>query len=91
MKRRLYAGQWAAKRKPPWTKSKTAKFTAMQLAEMRDAGIKFLGILGSPNAGESCEACLAMKDDKIEIEFANPLPLPGCDKKICKCLYLAVA
>ncbi len=61
----------------------------MQLAEMREAGIKFVSVLGCNNPGDDCEACLAMKDQKIEIEFAMPLPLPGCDKRLCKCIWLA--
>ena len=62
-----------------------------RLTEMREAGIKFVSVLGCNNHGEDCESCLAMKDQRIEIEFATPLPLPDCDKEFCKCIYLALA
>jgi len=63
---------------------------------MREAGIKFVGVLASPNPGEYCEACAAImftrekNGVKFEIEFATPLPLPGCDKHPCKCILIAL-
>jgi hypothetical protein len=95
MKTKLRAGDWAAKQKYPLTSAKVRKFSTMQLAEMCKMGIKHVGVLGSPNPGENCEACEAImfikgKDGvKFEIEFASPLPLPGCNKKHCKCLFIA--
>lgn len=91
MKSKLCAGDWAAKQKYPLTKSKVRKFSAMRLAELREAGIKFVSVLGCNNSGDDCEACLAMKGQKVEIELATPLPLPGCDKTHCKCIWLAEA
>jgi len=67
-----------------------------RLAEMREVGIQFVGVLGSPNAGENCEACEAImftreKDgERFEIESAPSLPLPRCDKQWCKCLFIAL-
>ena len=65
-----------------------------RLADMRACGIKFVGILASPNPGEFCEAAAAMKDVKIEIEFAPPLPLPECSMRDhhrkCNCILIAL-
>ena len=78
------------------TRDKVAKTESARLATMRDAGISHVGILASPNPGEFCEECAAImftrdKDGtRFEIEFAPALPLPGCDKEFCKCLYIAV-
>ncbi|MCX6896312.1 MAG: hypothetical protein NTZ16_12605 [Verrucomicrobia bacterium] len=63
--------------------------SAERLADMRAAGIEFVEVLGCNNPGEDCEACCAMRGQKIEINLATPLPLPGCDKEFCKCIYLA--
>ena len=60
-----------------------------RLADMREAGIKLIEILCSPNPDQQCEQCLAIKDQKIEIEFAPPIPLPECDCRDCGCIYLA--
>ena len=81
---------WLARQKYPLTLDNVKKDSAFKLSEMREAGIKFVSVLGCNNSGDDCDACLAMKGEKIEIEFATPLPLPGCDKKFCKCLYIAV-
>jgi hypothetical protein len=78
------------------TREEVRQQSAERLTDMREAGIKFVSVLGSPNPGENCEACMAImstreKDgDKIEIEFAAPLPLPDCDREFCKCCYIAV-
>jgi hypothetical protein len=72
-----------------FTKTEVQQQSAGRLAQMREAGIKFVSVLGCNNPGEDCEACLAMKGQKIEIEFATPLPLPDCDREFCKCIYLA--
>lgn len=64
-----------------------------KLKQIREAGIKFVQVLGSGLPGEDCEACLAMKGVDIEIEFATPLPLAGCSRaakrQSCKCIILA--
>ena len=80
---------WMAKQKFPLDKAGVQKVSTAKLAEMREAGIKFVSVLGCNNPGEDCEACLATRDQKIEIEFATPLPLPDCDREFCKCEYLA--
>lgn len=86
---KVSAADWSTIQKHPMTKSKVHKYSRMRLAELRDAGFKYVGVLSS-GGPEDCEACKAMKDEKIEIEFAQPLPLPGCDKKYCMCIYLAL-
>lgn len=79
-----------------YTNATVRKESRERLAQMREAGIKFVGVLGSPNPGETCEACEAImfkrekNGVKYEIEFATPLPLPGCDKHPCKCILIAV-
>lgn len=73
----------------PMTKEETARSSMERLESANQAGFKYVQVLGCGNPGEDCEACLAMQDQKIEIEFATPLPLPGCDKEFCKCVYLA--
>lgn len=95
-KNKIPAGDWASIQKFPMPNSKVRIFTGMQLAEMREAGIKFVGVLASPNPGEFCETCEAImftreKDgSKFDIEFATPLPLPGCNKRYCKCIFIAL-
>ena len=66
------------------------KVSAAKLAELRDSGIKFVEVLGCNCPDEECDAYRAVKGMKMDIEFAQPLPLPGCDKKFCACIYLAV-
>jgi hypothetical protein len=79
---------WMAKQKFPLDKAGVQKVSTAKLAELRAVGIKFVSVLGSNGAGD-CEACLAIKGEKIDIDFATPLPLPGCDKKNCMCCYIA--
>ncbi|HEY5345755.1 MAG TPA: hypothetical protein VIK62_05365 [Verrucomicrobiae bacterium] len=87
---------WLARVKPQMTHEVVQKVSKAKLAELHNAGIKMVGVLASPNSGEFCEACAAIaytrEEDgvKIEIEFAQPLPLPGCDRKLCMCEYIAV-
>jgi hypothetical protein len=78
------------------TNATVRKESRERLAEMREAGIKFVGVLGSPNPGENCEPCEAImftrekNGIKFEIDFASLLPLPGCNKHPCKCIWIAV-
>jgi hypothetical protein len=65
------------------------QISAGLLADMRDGGVKLVQVVGSKNPDETCEACQAMQGLKIEIEYATPLPLPGCDKECCKCAIVA--
>jgi hypothetical protein len=81
---------WLMKQKAPMSGRAVKKYSKFKLKEMKEAGIKFVGVLGSPNPGESCEACLAMKGQKIEIEVATWLPLPDCDKNIANASLLLV-
>jgi hypothetical protein len=95
MKQREDIYEWMAKQKFPLSKSKVNKVSVAKLAELREVGIKFVGVLGS-NSPDDCEACQAIaftpeKDGTpIDIEFATPLPLPGCNKRYCKCIYIAL-
>ena len=79
---------WMAKQKFPLDRAGVAKVSAAKISELRAAGIKFVGVLGAGRG--DCKYCRAMKNQKIEIELAQPLPLPGCNKKNCLCLYIAV-
>ena len=89
MKTNVCAADWSVKQKRPFTKSKVRKYTLMRLEEMRNAGIKFVSLLGCNYAPDECDSLRAMKGQKIAIETAPLLPLPGCDKKHCKCIWLA--
>ena len=60
-----------------------------RLAEMREAGIEFVQVLGCNHAPDECESYRAMKGLKVEIAFAPELPLPGCDLEFCKCILIA--
>ena len=73
----------------PLTREEVQAESQARLAEMKETGIKIVSVLGC-GTSDDCEACAAMRDQRIEIEFAQPLPLPGCDKEFCKCLYIAV-
>jgi hypothetical protein len=87
---------WLMKQKAPLSRRAVEKYSAFKLKEMRDAGIKFVGILGSPNEGQSCLATrviMYLRDKTgtpIRIECAQPLPLPECDCKHCGCIYIAL-
>jgi hypothetical protein len=61
------------------------------IQRMKDSGIKMIAVLGCGNALLECEASRALRNQKLEIEFAPELPLPGCDKKHCRCLIIAVS
>jgi len=80
---------WMQKQKWPLGKNAVQKVSEAKLNEMRMVGIKFVGILGS-NSPDDCAACLALKNQKFEIESVPVLPLPECDKKFCKCIHIAV-
>jgi hypothetical protein len=89
MKSQISAGDWAAKQKYPLTSSKVKKYSSMRLAEMREAGILFVEIFGCNNPSDECDAYRSIQGQKFEIESVPLLPLPGCNKKICKCIHLA--
>jgi len=87
---------WLSKQKYPLSRHAVKKYSTFKLKEMHDVGIKFVGILGSPNEGQSCLAARAIMylRDKtgtpIKVEDAQPLPLPECDCKHCGCIYIAL-
>lgn len=62
---------------------------AERLADLKRSAIKFVEVLGSPNPGEECAACLRLKGKKIFMVKPPRLPLPACDLPICKCILLA--
>lgn len=59
------------------------------LERMRAVGIKFVELIGAGSGIRSCAASASLRRQKIEIDFAAPLPLADCDKEFCKCLYIA--
>lgn len=71
------------------SREETAVRSQQGLEEIKQAGFQFVTVLGCGNPGEDCEACLAMRGQKMEIAFVGPLPLPDCDKEFCKCVYQA--
>lgn len=73
------------------TRGEVREQSERSLANMRESGIKFVEVLGCGRPAEDCEACRCMQGAKTEIEFATPLPLPDCDQKFCKCIYIASA
>jgi len=95
MKRAQDVYEWMAKQKFPLSKSKVKKVSTAKLRELREAGIKFVGVLGT-NSSDDCEACRAIAFTRektgasINIEFAIPLPSPGCNLQYCKCIYVAL-
>jgi len=80
--------EWMSKQKFPLDKAGVQKVSAAKLAELREVGFKFVSVLGT-NSADDCEACRAVAGQKIEIQYSQPLPLSGCDKEFCKCIYLA--
>jgi len=73
----------------PMTRRETRSWSRQRLSDMKRAGIALVELLGSPVAADNCQPCIDLKGCKMEIELAVPLPLPGCDKKHCKCIWLA--
>lgn len=78
----MTAAAYATKQEFPLTKAKLQKFTALQLEEMRSAGIEYVSIIGG-----ACAAANTIKDQLIKIAEAKPLPLVGCDNESCMCIY----
>ena len=72
----------------PLTIQEIRDYSSERLTAMKNAGIKFVSVLGCNYQPDECEALLAIKGVKMEIQYATPLPLSGCDKN-CKCIYLA--
>jgi hypothetical protein len=80
--------EWLLKQKHPFSRRAVGKYSRFKLNALRSAGIKFVEILGR-NTTDDCRACLSLKGRLVPIEEAPVLPLPGCDKKHCHCLWLA--
>jgi len=66
-----------------------SELDARSVKEMKNAGIKWVEVLGCNHQPEECDSYRAMKGVLIEIEHAPELPLPGCDMLECKCILLA--
>ena len=79
---------WMDKQKWPLDRAGVIKTSEAKLNDLRQVGIGFVSLLGS-NGPDDCAACREIVGKKIGIESAPPLPLPGCDQKFCKCIYLA--
>ncbi len=60
-----------------------------RLQSFREAGIKFVQVLGCNCEEDECDAYRAVKGRVFEIQDAPQLPLAGCDQKYCKCILLA--
>lgn len=71
------------------TKRQVTAESRRQIKQMKSVGIKFVQVLGAGNPDDECEACVAVKNQSFEVEFAPVLPLPGCDLKWCKCIIIA--
>ena len=80
-----------AKVRGPMPPDLVAEYTRDRLGEMRKAGVKWVKLLGCGNPAEDCAECLRRQAQTIPISEAQPLPLPGCDKRFCKCILIAVA
>jgi hypothetical protein len=79
----------SAKRKGPMPARSMRKYSRLQLASLREAGIQFVQLLGSNCAAIERDACRAIKAKIIPIENAPLLPLAECNQKFCRCLWLA--
>ena len=82
--------QWLARQKFPLSRELVRKVSVFKLEELRDAKIKYVELIGDPGH-RTCHASSSLRRQKIEIEFATPLPLADCDKKFCFCDYIARA
>jgi hypothetical protein len=71
------------------TKTQAMRVERARLAQMKSAGIKSVGILGCNCPADECDSYRRIKDEVFKIESVPPLPLPGCDNKYCKCIYIA--
>jgi len=71
------------------TKRQVTAESRRRIKEMKSVGIKYVQVLSANNPDDECEACIAVKNQSFEIEFAPELPLVGCDVKWCKCIIIA--
>lgn len=83
--------EWMEKQKWPLNRAGVRKVSIAKLAEMRRVGVKFVELLlyNASCPEEECAPFQAICRKKIPIENAQPLPLPGCDKEHCKCIWIA--
>lgn len=71
------------------TKRQVTAESRRRIKEIKSAGIKHVQVLGANDPDDECEACIAVKNQSFEIEFAPELPLVDCDLKWCKCIIIA--
>jgi hypothetical protein len=81
--------EWMARQKFPLDRAGVNKISIAKLAELRACGIRFVELIGCNCAEDECDAYRERAGKVIEIEEALPLPLPGCDQKHCKCIWIA--
>ena len=62
---------------------------AKRLREFRAAGINRVEVFGCNYAPDECDSYRAIKGQVFAIDEVPAIPLPGCDKRACKCIYLA--
>lgn len=73
-----------------WIAQETKASKQQRRAQMRDCGLGYVQVLGSPNAGETCPAALVLAAKDIPIDACPLLPLPECNRKRrCKCVVVA--
>jgi len=80
---------WLSKQKSPLNRRSARKCSTFKLKEMKDVGITFVELFGNNCSLNECAASHSFDGKKIKIEEAPSLPLPGCDKKHCPCMWLA--
>lgn len=71
------------------TKRQVTAESRRQIKQIKSVGIKYVKVIGAGNADDECEACIAVKNQSFDVEFAPELPLSGCDLKWCKCIIIA--
>ncbi|MGB8368150.1 MAG: hypothetical protein WCF71_02525 [Verrucomicrobiia bacterium] len=71
------------------TKRRVTAESRRRIKEIKSVGIKHVKVLGAGNIDDECEACVAVKNESFDVEYAPELPLPGCDLKWCKCIIIA--
>ena len=80
---------WMQKQKWPLDRAGVTKTAEAKLNELRLVGMKHVGVLGS-NSSDDCEASQSIAGQNFTLETVPPLPLPACDRKFCKCIYIAM-
>lgn len=88
MIKKITAAEYASKQEFPWTRAKVAKYTSLQLDQMRAAGVEAVEIL-SGHREDDCEAVWQLAGKQFTVDTVPKLPLTGCKSKNCMCIYIA--